>query len=181
MFSTGKWLWQLLQLNPGYSREYGQPVFEIILPALKNTLVLTIAAVVIGKVLAIALGIFSAVRQYSIGDYILTATTFVAYSVPAFWLGLMLIILFSVKLGWLPTSGIVNSELEPGSWAAKMDWVKHLILPVAVLAISEIIQVQRFMRSSLLEVLRQDYLDHGARQRFKRTASSSAVMRSRMR
>ena len=154
----GKWLWQLLQLNPGYSREYGQPVFNIILPALKNTLVLTIAAVVLGKLIAIALGIFSAVRQYSIGDYLLTATTFVAYSVPAFWLGLMLIILFSVKLGWLPTSGIVNSELEPGSWAATVDWLKHLILPVAVLAISEIIQVQRFMRSSLLEVLRQDYL-----------------------
>jgi peptide/nickel transport system permease protein len=154
----GKWLWQLLQLNPGYSREYGQPVFDIILPALKNTLVLTIAAVVLGKIIAIALGIFSAVRQYSIGDYILTATTFVAYSVPAFWLGLMMIILFSVKLGWLPTSGIVNSELAPGSWEATVDWMKHLILPVAVLAISEIIQVQRFMRSSLLEVLRQDYL-----------------------
>ena len=58
--------------------------------------------------LAILLGIFSAVRQYSIGDYFLTAVTFVAYSVPAFWLGLMLIIVFSVKLGWLPTSGIVN-------------------------------------------------------------------------
>src|SRR5438309_7022933 len=87
----GKWLWQLLQLNPGYSREYGQPVFDIIWPALKNTLVLTVAAVVIGKLLAIVLGIFSAVRQYSIGDYILTAVTFVAYSVPAFWLGLMLI------------------------------------------------------------------------------------------
>ena len=154
----GKWLFQLLQLNPGYSREYGQPVFNIILPALKNTLVLTIAAVVLGKLIAISLGIFSAVRQYSIGDYVLTATTFVAYSVPAFWLGLMLIILFSVKLGWLPTSGIANSELEPGTWAATVDWLKHLILPVAVLAISEIIQVQRFMRSSLLEVLRQDYL-----------------------
>jgi peptide/nickel transport system permease protein len=154
----GKWLWQLIQLNPGYSREYGQPVFDIILPALKNTLVLTLAAVVLGKLVAIALGIFSAVRQYSIGDYILTATTFIAYSVPAFWLGLMLIILFSVKLGWLPTSGIVNSELAPGSWEATIDWLKHLILPVAVLAISEVIQVQRFMRSSLLEVLRQDYL-----------------------
>lgn len=154
----GKWLWQLIQFNPGYSREYGQPVFDIILPALKNTLILTILAVVIGKLIAIALGIFSAVRQYSFSDYLLTATTFVAYSVPAFWLGLMLIVLFSVKLGWLPTSGIVNSELTPGSWEATWDWIKHLILPVAVLAISEIIQVQRFMRSSLLEVLRQDYL-----------------------
>ena len=153
-----KWLWQLILLNPGYSREYGQPVIDIILPALKNTLVLTITAVVIGKVAAILLGIFSAVRQYSVGDYILTALTFISYSVPAFWLGLMLIIAFSVKLGWLPTSGIANADLTPGSWAAWVDYVKHMILPVAVLAISEIIQVQRFMRSSLLEVLRQDYL-----------------------
>jgi peptide/nickel transport system permease protein len=153
-----KWLWQLIQLNPGYSREYGQPVFEIIWPALKNTLVLTVTAVVIGKTVAILLGIFSAVRQYSAGDYLLTGVTFIAYSVPAFWLALMMIILFSVKLGWLPTSGIVNADLTPGSWEATVDWIKHLILPVAVLAISEIIQVQRFMRSSMLEVLRQDYL-----------------------
>jgi peptide/nickel transport system permease protein len=153
-----KWLWQLIHLNPGYSREYGQPVFDIIWPALKNTLVLTILAVAIGKSLAILLGIFSAVRQYSLGDYLLTGLTFIAYSVPGFWLGLMLIIVFSVKLGWLPTSGIVSTDLTPGSWEASIDWLKHLILPVAVLAISEIIQVQRFMRSSMLEVLRQDYL-----------------------
>jgi peptide/nickel transport system permease protein len=154
----GKWLWQLLQLNPGYSREYGQPAFDIILPALKNTMILTLSAVVIGKTLAILLGVFSAVRQYSIGDYILTGITFISYSVPAFWLGLMLMIAFSVKLAWLPTSGIVNADLPPGSWEATVDWIKHLILPVTVLALSEIIQVQRFMRSSLLEVLRQDYL-----------------------
>jgi peptide/nickel transport system permease protein len=153
-----KWLWQLIQLNPGYSMEYGQPALDIIWPALKNTLVLTITAVVIGKSIAILLGIYSAVRQYSISDYLLTGLTFIAYSVPAFWLGLMMIIVFSVKLGWLPTSGIVNPDLTPGTWEYTIDWIKHLILPVAVLAISEIIQVQRFMRSSLLEVLRQDYL-----------------------
>jgi peptide/nickel transport system permease protein len=153
-----KWLWQLIQLNPGYSTEYGQPALDIIWPALKNTLILTITAVVIGKSVAILLGIYSAVRQYSIGDYLLTGLTFIAYSIPAFWLGLMMIIAFSVKLGWLPTSGIVNADLTPGTWEYMVDWIKHLILPVAVLAISEIIQVQRFMRSSLLEVLRQDYL-----------------------
>lgn len=154
----GKWLWQLVRLNPGYSREFGQPVIDIIWPALKNTLVLTLTAVIIGKLIAILLGIFSAVRQYSIGDYVLTAATFVAYSVPAFWLALMLIIAFSVKLGWLPTSGLVNAELTPGTWEYFVDAGKHMILPVTVLAISEIIQVQRFMRSSMLEVLRQDYL-----------------------
>jgi peptide/nickel transport system permease protein len=153
-----KWLWQLVQLNPGYSREYGQPVIDIIVPALKNTLILTVTAVVIGKSFAVVLGIVSAVRQYSIADYLLTSLTFVAYSIPAFWLALMMIIVFAVKLGWLPTSGIANPDMSPGSWEATLDWIKHLILPVTVLAISEIIQVQRFMRSSLLEVLRQDYL-----------------------
>lgn len=153
-----KWLWQVLQLKPGYSREYGQPVLDVILPALKNTLVLTLTAVVLGKFLAVLLGIFSAIRQYSIGDYLLTALTFMAYSVPAFWLALMMIIVFAVKLGWLPTSGMISPDVTPGTWAATLDWVKHLILPVAVLAMSEIIQVQRYMRSSLLEVLRQDYL-----------------------
>ncbi len=153
-----KWLWQLIQLNPGYSREFGQPVIDVIWPALKNTLVLTVTAVVIGKGLAVLLGIFSAVRQYSIGDYILTALTFIAYSIPAFWLALMMIIVFAVKLGWFPTSGIVHPDVTPGTWAAALDWLRHLVLPVTALAISEIIQVQRFMRSSLLEVLRQDYL-----------------------
>ncbi|MEK6600960.1 MAG: ABC transporter permease, partial [Candidatus Binatota bacterium] len=153
-----KWLWQVLQLKPGYSREYGQPVLDVILPALKNTLVLTLTAVVLGKFLAVLLGIFSAIRQYSIGDYLLTALTFMAYSVPAFWLALMMIIVFAVKLGWLPTSGMISPDVTPGTWAGTVDWVKHLILPVTVLAMSEIIQVQRYMRSSLLEVLRQDYL-----------------------
>src|ERR1700741_4079784 len=128
-----KWLWQLIQLNPGYSREYGQPVIDVILPALKNTLVLTIAAVVIGKTIAILLGILSAVRQYSFADYLLTGITFVAYCVPGFWLGLVLIILFSVLLGRLPPSGLFNSDLTPGTWEATVDWIKHLILPVTVL------------------------------------------------
>src|ERR671911_411474 len=99
-----KWLWQMLQLNPGYSREFGQPVFDVIAPTLKNTLVLTLSAVVIGKMLAVLFGIFSAVKQYSIWDYVLTTFTFVGYSIPAFWLALMMIIVFAVKLGWLPTS-----------------------------------------------------------------------------
>lgn len=153
-----KWLWQVIQLNPGYSREYGQPAMDVILPALKNTLILTVAAVIIGKSIAIALGIFSAIRQYSLWDYVLTVLTFIGYCIPGFWLALMMIILFAVKLGWFPTSGMISPDVVPGTWTATLDWIKHLILPIAVLAISEIIQVQRYMRSSLLEVLRQDYL-----------------------
>ena len=154
----GKWLWQLLQLNPGYSREYGQPVFEIIWPALKNTLVLTLLAVVIGKIIAILLGIFSAVRQYSHRRlhfdrryfYRLLGSRFLARpDVDHRLLG---------QARLVADLGHRQSEFTPGSWEATVDWIKHLILPVAVLAISEIIQVQRFMRSSMLEVLRQDYL-----------------------
>jgi peptide/nickel transport system permease protein len=88
----------------------------------------------------------------------LTVFTFVGYSIPGFWLALMMIIVFAVKLGWLPTSGMISPEVIPGTWEAFVDQIKHMILPVIVLSISEIIQVQRYMRSSLLEVLRQDYL-----------------------
>src|SRR4249919_504964 len=123
-----KWLWQLIQLNPGYSTEYGQPALDIIWPALKNTLVLTITAVVIGKSIAILLGIYSDVMQYSLGDYLLTVMTFIDYSVPAFWLGLMMIIAFSVKLGWWPTSGTVNPDLTPGTWEYMIHCSKQLIL-----------------------------------------------------
>src|SRR5262249_10293614 len=144
-----KWLWQLIQLNPGYSTEYGQPALAIIWPAPEHPLVLSFSAVVVGQFVVIILGFYSHGREYSIGDYLLSGLTFLAYSVPGCWLGLMMIIVFSVKLGWLPTSGIVNPDLVPGTWEYMIDWIKHLILPVAVLAISPIIQVPRVMRSSL--------------------------------
>ena len=155
----GKWLWQLLQLNPGYSREYGQPVFDIILPALKNTLVLTIAAVVIGQVDRDRSGNFF--RRAAVFHRRLSAhrDDFCCL----FGAGVLARpdadhpVFRQARLAAdLRHRSIASST--PGSWEATVDWIKHLILPVAVLAISEIIQVQRFMRSSLLEVLRQDYL-----------------------
>lgn len=153
-----KWIGQFIQGNMGFSRYYGQPVEELVLSRAANTFILAFSAMFIGKTVAIILGIYSARNQYSPGDYMFTAFTFFGYSVPGFWLALLLIILFSVTLGWLPTGGFVSPNIESGTFAYWQSRFLHIILPLFTLALSETIQTQRFMRASLLEVLRMDYL-----------------------
>ncbi len=153
-----KWSWQLLQGNMGHSRYYGMPVNSLIFPRLVNTIILTLSAVVIGKSIAVLLGIYSAVKQYSLGDYAFTTFVFFGYSAPNFWLALMFVILFSVTLGWLPTGGLVDVNLDPGTFEYFISRLKHIVMPLTVLALSETMATQRFMRASLLEVLRMDYL-----------------------
>lgn len=153
-----KWLWLFLQGQPGYSLQYHMPVMELVWPRLLNTLLLSFMALLIGKAVAIAIGIWAAVRQYSAVDYASMALAFVGFSVPGFWLGLMLIVLFSVQLQWLPAGGYMDPRTPPGFWTELWDRGRHLILPLAVLAFSETTSTARYTRSSLLEVLGQDYL-----------------------
>lgn len=153
-----KWSWQFLQGNLGYSRYYKMPVETLIFPRLVNTLILTLSAVIIGKSIAIVIGIYSAVKQYSFRDYTFTTLVFFGYSAPNFWLALMFVILFSVILGWLPTGGLVDPNVDPGTVAYFISRLKHLVMPLTVLALAETMSTQRFMRASLLEVLRMDYL-----------------------
>src|SRR5205823_4698216 len=108
-----KWAAQVVQGNLGYSRQYKIPVGQLVGPRLQNTLTLTTLAFVIALFSALFLGIISAVKQYSIVDYASMGLTFVGSSLPGFWLGLMLIILFSVQLHWLPPGGIQSSDVGP--------------------------------------------------------------------
>jgi len=103
-----KWLWQVVQLNPGYSQEYHRPIMDLVAPRLWNTLLLSLAALIVGKLLAILFGIYSATHQYSPGDYATMALALFGFSVPGFWLGLMLIYVFALVLRWLPPSGFVS-------------------------------------------------------------------------
>jgi peptide/nickel transport system permease protein len=108
---------------------------------------------------AIPIGILSAVRQNSLFDRLAGLFVFVGYSIPSFWLGLLLMILFGSWLGWLPISGIrsLNAEYLPPA-RAFLDLVSHLILPVFLLAFSGLAGLSRYMRSNMLEVIRQDYI-----------------------
>src|ERR1044071_837368 len=150
------WLGNVVQGDWGTSWgvAYGQPVTTIIFDRLGATLLLMGVATLIAVGIAVPIGIYSAVRQYSWIDYLVTAFSYFGLAMPTFWFGIMLMIVFSVSLGWLPTSGMHTPGLE----GDPIDLLRHLAMPVAVLSLIEVAVVGRFMRSAMLEVLSQDYL-----------------------
>lgn len=153
-----KWMKQLIQGDFGYSRTYMIPVTELVLPRLKNTLLLTSIATLLALVVSLPLGTLSAIRQYSIGDYVGTFFTFFGFAVPSFWLGLVLIIIFSIHFRWLPPGGMITVELTTGLAGKAVDRLKYLIMPVFVLSLTYMAMWARYMRSSMLEVIGQDYV-----------------------
>jgi peptide/nickel transport system permease protein len=148
-----KWLAAAVTGDFGLSFSTSRPVSEMILERLPATLELMLMAFVFAAMIAIPLGIFSAVRQYSLLDYLTTTLSFLGIAMPVFWFGLMLQLLFSVKLGWFPTSG----RITVGD-ASLVDQVRHLVLPGIVLSLLYIAGWSRYMRASLLSVLRKDFM-----------------------
>lgn len=134
----------LTEFNLGTSWTTRLPVTDELLHYYPTTVKLAALASMIGVVVGVTLGVISAVKQYSIFDRIATALSLIGVSMPNFWLGMMLIVLFSVRLGWLPPSGIKTTA----SW----------ILPTVTLSTVGVAQLTRMTRSSMLEVIRQDYI-----------------------
>jgi len=128
----------------GISYRTQKPVFEEIWLRFPNTLALAVMAVLLSSLLGVSLGIISAIKQYSLTDNVLTVAAMFFAAIPIFWFGMMLIYVFSLKLGWLPTSGI-------GSW-------KNFLLPTIALACSSAGGLLRLTRSTMLETIRQDYI-----------------------
>lgn len=151
------WLISFLKGDLGYSSMYKQPVLQIILKRLPNTLLLTITAWLIGLIVAFPIGIYSAVKKYSFFDYFFTVLAFVGISLPTFWFALMGIIVFSVWLKWFPISGVQTYGVT-GFWNVFVDRLKHLALPSLVLGLVQVAYWVRYIRTALLEVLDQDYI-----------------------
>jgi peptide/nickel transport system permease protein len=149
-----RWLGQVLRGNLGVSYQVGVPVREVIAQMLPNTLLLSAAALVLTVVVAIPAGVVSAARPYSAADHTVTFLALFGVSVPTFWYGLMLIVLFSVFLGWLPPGGMQTLGSPPSAW----DMARHLVMPAVVLGTANMALVARYTRSSTLDVLRQDYV-----------------------
>ena len=136
-----------------------RPVAKKILERLPITILLNVLSLSIIMIIAIPIGVLSAVHRNSLFDKIAGIAVFVGFAVPTFWLALLLMILFGIHLGWLPISGIrsLNYEyLPPGMviW----DLIKHLILPVLLSAFGGLAGLSRYMRANMLEVIRQDYI-----------------------
>lgn len=150
----GKWMLNLLQGNLGYSFSSFAPVSDLITERIGPTLLLAFTALVIGLIIAIPAGIYSAVKHNTKVDYILTGLSFVGTSMPQFFLGLGVIYLFSLKLGLLPSGGMGVLGGDGGF----IDTLLHLILPAGVLAVGIVGKKIRYVRASMLDVLNQDYL-----------------------
>ena len=148
------WLKELVQGNFGYSLVSGDAVSDQILGRLGPTLLLMGTAILLGTLLGIPLGVISAVRQYTAIDYLTTVLGFLAISTPTFFLGLALMYVFAVHLGWLPTSGMRTLGVPDSA----IDLIKHMVMPVAVLTLAHTPLSMRYARSAMLEALRQDYV-----------------------
>lgn len=155
-----KWLGNLAQGDWGNSFASKQPVLQEISDRLPNTVLLMGVMLIVTLLVAIPLGIISALKQYSWVDHTLTTVAFAGNSLPVFWFGLMLIIIFHVTLKrpdgtpLLPGSGMATL----GAPFSLVDRIEHLILPVAMLALVSAAGYMRYMRSSMLDVINQDYV-----------------------
>ncbi len=160
------WLMAALGGDLGYSRLYAAPVLDVLLPALGNTLILLGLTLVLSLAIGLPAGVVAALRPYSRTDYAINLFAFAGISVPAFWLGLLLIIVFAVILGVLPAGG-TETVGGAGFW----DQAKYLVLPVANLTLASVGGHTRYMRAAMMETLRQDYI---------RTARAKGAGRARV-
>jgi peptide/nickel transport system permease protein len=148
-----KWLGAALTGDFGLSFSSSRPVSQMIAERLPATLELMLTAFTFAALIAIPLGVFSAVHQYSPLDFIGTGFSFLGIAMPVFWFGLILQLIFSVQLGILPTSGRVTV-----GDASFLDQVRHLILPGIVLSLLYVAGWSRYMRSSMLSVIRREFM-----------------------
>jgi peptide/nickel transport system permease protein len=154
------WVKKLLVLDLGtsFSSDH-RPVADKILERLPITILLNILSMLLILLIAIPIGVLSAVHQNSFFDRITGVFVFTGFAMPTFWLALLLMILFGVQLGWLPISGIrsLNYEYLPAGQAF-LDLIKHLVMPVLLSAFGGLAGFSRYMRANMLEVIRQDYI-----------------------
>lgn len=154
-----RWLWAAVHGDFGYSFAYKQPVADVIGIRILNTLLLNIFAIALTWVVAIPVGIYASVRQYSFGDKVLSGVSFVGMSMPTFFSALILLYIFSSVLGILPPGGLYSvnyDQLTPLQKAG--DLASHMVIPVIVLMLAAMASLQRITRGNMLEVLGQQYI-----------------------
>ena len=154
-----KWMGQVLQGNYGQSLDFGEPVSDIIGDRLALTMVVTISAIIFTWIVALPIGIFSAVRQYSIADYFFTFLGFIGLAIPSFLLALVLmytgVVVFHASVGGLFSRDYLDA---PWTWAKVGDMISHLPIPAVVLGFAGMAQLIRIMRANLLDELRKPYV-----------------------
>ena len=156
-----RWIGNVVKGDFGYSYFQRRPVVDIITEALPNTLQLSIVVLLLSYSIAIPIGIISAVKQYSWFDYTVTGVAFLGQAAPNYWVALLLIYYVAMKSGGtIPTNGITTQgiNLETYGWiSVLLDRLKYMLLPLSVMVFGSLTGLTRYMRSSMLEVLKEDY------------------------
>jgi peptide/nickel transport system permease protein len=152
------WAGGLVRGDWGTSFNTGRPVLLTIAERVPTTLLLTGLAFGTALLLAIPIGIVAAVRQYSGFDYLSTGVAFLGIAIPSFWLALMLLFVFTYTLGWLPSVGLTDPRQTHEGLAALADRARHLLMPVAVLALASTAGMTRYVRAAMIETGGQDFV-----------------------
>ena len=154
------WLSRIVRLDFGNSLSSdARPVLDKILERAPLTIGMNVISLALTLLISIPIGIISAVRRGTFLDRLLTVIVFLGFAMPSFWLALLLMLYFGIDLGVLPLSGLTSLDYQQFSWTGKcLDIARHLTLPIMVGLIGSIAGTSRFLRSSMLEVLRQDYI-----------------------
>ena len=153
-----KWVRQVLTGNLGYSIADNQPIGQMLVRRMQNTLMLALPALIISTIISVPLGVFSAVKQYSILDTILTLFALLGISIPAFYLALLLIKILAFDLGFFPIQGMMTIDANYQGLQFIMDRLYHAFLPLLVLSVLQIASRMRYTRASMLEIINQDYI-----------------------
>ena len=152
------WLERIAHGDWGYSHIKKRPVLDVIMERFPATLLLTITGYSLSALLGMMLGVISSVRAGSRIDSILNGLNYIIYSTPTFLLALLAMLVFSVWLGWLPSSRMLSVNAPTSSWLLMQDRIHHLILPASVLAVGHMAVFYTYIRSSIIEAMQEDYI-----------------------
>ena len=154
-----KYIWSVMHLDFGFSYRQNMPVLEVILSQLPATLILMLSSMGLALLVGVSAGVIAAARVNSLWDNVLSLIAVFFFAAPSFWVGIMLVILFSVKLGWLPVGGMMTlGDYNAGLWAQGLDLLRHLVLPTLTLGLFYAATYARVMRASMLEVFGLDFV-----------------------
>ena len=152
------YLKNVLSFDLGYSFRHGMPVLDLVLDRLVPTLLLMVSTIVIAVGLGIVLGLLAASGLNTWRDTIISVFALITYATPLFWVGLMMIVVFALKLGWFPTSGMENVAMFYEGWDRVKDIAHHLVMPTITLSLFYLALYTRLMRASMLEQAGMDYV-----------------------
>jgi peptide/nickel transport system permease protein len=166
-----KYIWSVVTLDFGFSYRQNAPVLDVIMQQLPATVILMLAAITIALLVGVTAGVLASVKVNTIWDNLISLGAVFFFAAPSFWLGIMMTVLFAVKLGWLPVGGMRTIGIEQNALEATLDVMKHMLLPATALGLFYAATYARVMRASMLEIFRLDFV---------RTARAKGLSRTRV-